>query len=316
MTSPAVLLLVFNRPDHLEDVMAALRIAKPQKLYVAADGPRRNMPGDLEACQRARAVATQIDWRCDVRTLFRDQNLGCRVAVSEAIDWFFEHEDEGIILEDDCVPSQSFFRYCSELLVKYHDDTRIMCVSGDNFLQGHDATMHSYYFSKYMHCWGWATWRRAWRLYDKNMDLWPEYRAANGLRAFADGNRVFVETWSSIFDSAHLNKIDSWAYRFLFSCWANHGLTCLPAKNLVTNVGFDGRGTHTKNTRSKEARLPAWELAFPLSHPPAVFRNADADRFEDLNVYGLRPRTLRENLRREIKVIRKSIRAKLGISKR
>jgi hypothetical protein len=315
MTMPPVLLLVFNRPDHLRSVMAALRLAKPKKLYVAADGPRQKA-GEFEACEEARAVATQIDWQCDVQTLFRDGNLGCRVAVSTAIDWFFTCEEQGIILEDDCVPSQSFFPYCADLLERYRGDTRVMCVSGDNFQQGRQVTQHSYYFSKYMHCWGWATWRRAWALYDRDMALWPEFKAANGLRALSDGNPEFESAWSRTLDSSYLNKIDSWAYRYLFSCWANNGLTCLPAKNLVSNIGFDEKSTHTKNSQSSDSRIAACEINFPLSHPPAVFRNADADKFEDLHVFNIREKTLAERVRGRIRSLRKNIKHYAGVTMR
>jgi hypothetical protein len=173
----AVLFLVFSRPHLTAQVMATIRAAQPKRLYVAADGPRKR-PGEDELCNEARRIATEVDWPCEVRTLFRDTNLGCRVGVSTAMDWFFEHEKEGIILEDDCVPSQSFFPYCAELLDRYRDDARIMCISGDNPRARPVQRRESYVFSRYPLIWGWATWQRAWRLYDATRSSWPEYRSS------------------------------------------------------------------------------------------------------------------------------------------
>ncbi len=264
----------------------SVRKAQPSRLYVAADGPRRDRAAEAQACDETRRIATSVDWPCVVQTLFRSGNLGCRVGVSTAIDWFFEHEEEGIILEDDCVPSASFFPYCAELLERFRDDQRIMCISGDNFQRGRSVTPYSYYLSRYMHCWGWATWRRAWRLYDRDMALWPEFRDAQGLRAWSDGDDAFARYWTEIFDAAAAGKIDSWAYRFLFTCWAHNGLSCLPERNLVSNIGFGEESTHTTETDHWQSCLPADELSFPLKHPPFIFRSADADAFEQEHSYG------------------------------
>ena len=152
LQAPA-LFLVFNRPDTTARVFEALRAARPARLYVAADGPRPNREGEAARCDDVRRIATQVDWPCKVTTLFRDRNLGCRIGVSTAIDWFFEHEEEGIVLEDDCLPSTSFFPYCAELLARYRHDERVMCVSGDNFQLGREVTQYSYYFSRNIHCW-------------------------------------------------------------------------------------------------------------------------------------------------------------------
>jgi hypothetical protein len=313
MTLPAVLLLIFNRPDHLRHAMAALHAAKPPRVYVAADGPRAKS-GEFEACREARKVATEISWPCEVHTLFRDHNLGCRVAVSTAIDWFFSHEEQGIILEDDCVPSQSFFPYCAELLDRYRDDTRIMSVSGNNFQRGRQISEYSYYFSKYMHCWGWATWRRAWNLYDREMLHWPAFKAAGGLRSISEGSAEFEEVWAHELDKSYCKKINTWDYSFLFSCWANSGLTCLPAINLVSNIGFDAQGTHLKNPSDGNASIVSGEIQFPLMHPPVVFRSAEADKFEDLHVYKIRKKNLSQKMRGKANALRKNIKYKLGFA--
>lgn len=171
-----VLLLIFNRPDTTQRVFHEIRGASPLQLFISADGPRENKPGEFEKCQITRDIVRQVDWDCEVYTNFRDKNLGCKIAVSSAIDWFFENVEEGIILEDDCLPSFSFFRFCEELLEKYRDDERIMQIGGTNLLSEWQRSDDSYYFSKYGAIWGWATWRRAWQYYDVNMKLWPEVK--------------------------------------------------------------------------------------------------------------------------------------------
>jgi hypothetical protein len=227
--------------------METIRSARPHRLYVAADGPRERF-GERARCEEARLIASTVDWPCEVHTLFREHNLGCGIAVSTAINWFFERETEGIILEDDCVPCPSFFRYCDELLERFRYDERIMCISGDNFQQGRSVTSYSYYFSRYMHCWGWASWRRAWRLYDFNMNFWADYRQLRGLESWSDGDPTFVNYWTEIFDRVARGEIDTWDYQWLFTCWAQHALACLPVRNLVTNIGF-GHSDATQGPR-------------------------------------------------------------------
>lgn len=296
MESPAVLLLIYKRPEHAALVLAAIRKAKPKKLYVSSDGPNINNPGEEELVKNVRMLIEKIDWDCEVKTNFRKQNLGCRVAVSSAIDWFFEYEEEGIILEDDCLPSQSFFRFCSELLSRYRDDKRIMCISGDNFQQGRSVTSDSYYYSKYNHCWGWATWRRAWSYYDRDMIMWPAFREGSGLLAWSDANDAFNHYWERIFNKAADGEIDSWAYRWTFSCWSQSGLSCLPNRNLVKNIGFDSHATHTKGGMNWIEGHEAHELEFPLSHPAYMVRNIIADKFTDFNCFEIQDNKIKKFL--------------------
>jgi hypothetical protein len=286
MTSSAVLFLIFNRPDTTALAMEAIRHARPPRLYIAADGPRER-PGEREQCDEARRTATAVDWPCEVNTFFREGNLGCRIAVSTAIDWFFEREEEGLILEDDCVPSQSFFPYCDALLQRYRYDERIMCLSGNNFQRGRNVTPYSYYFSRYTHIWGWASWRRAWRLYDSSMSSWADYRQLGALDSLSDGDPTFTSYWTKIFDLCARGEIDTWDYQWTLSCWGQQGLTCLPAKNLVTNVGFGPNATHTMSAKNPSACLPREDLEFPLRHPSLVVRHVDADRFTHINHFGV-----------------------------
>lgn len=270
-----VLFLVFNRPEVTERALDRIRQARPGRLYVAADGPRPDRPGEGDLCDQVRDIATHVDWDCELRTLFRDENLGCRKAVSGALDWFYESEEEGIILEDDCLASRSFFPFCQEVLDHYRDDSRIMVVSGNNFQFGRRRTDNSYYFSRYNHCWGWATWRRAWRLYDADLSHWPRVRDEGYLEDILS-HPSLVNYWTRIFDIAYRDEVDSWAYRWTFTCWIQNGLSILPGVNLVSNIGFGDAGTHTKGDHPV-ANLPAEELSFPLKHPSEMIRDDRAD---------------------------------------
>src|SRR5688572_20529443 len=177
-----VLFLIFNRPAVTKQVFEAIREMRPTRLYIAADGPRPAIPNELDNCRKAREAALAVDWECQVKTLFRDKNLGCGRGPSTAITWFFEHETEGIILEDDCMPSPSFFSYCAELLARYRDDTRIMHIAGTNLEKPQQRDQeHSYHFSNFTYCWGWATWRRAWKFHDFDMKLYNEINKKNCL---------------------------------------------------------------------------------------------------------------------------------------
>lgn len=287
MNCPAVLLLVFNRPMHSKLVLDVLRNAQPEKLYISSDGANADIPGEAELVEKVREVTATIDWDCEVKTVFHQKNLGCRIAVSSAIDWFFEHEKEGIILEDDCLPSLSFFRYCADLLSYYRDDEQIMCISGDNFQHGRSVSNDSYYFSKYNHCWGWATWRRAWSHFDADMSSWIPFRDSGGLNELSEGSNEFVIFWKEKFDNTAAGNINSWAYRWTFSCWSRNGLTCLPNKNLVKNIGFGSDATHTKISTDWKNEIEADELEFPLIHPEFVVRNSRADIFTDQSIFGI-----------------------------
>jgi len=287
MLNTPILFLIFNRPDTTKKVFAAIRKAKPQKLYVAADGPRYEKSGEEANVREVRAIATNVDWECEVKTLFREQNLGCKMGVSTAITWFFENEDEGIILEDDCVPDPSFFPFCQELLIRYQQDNRVMMISGNNFQNGKRRTDYSYYFSRHAHCWGWATWKRAWKHWNGDLATWPEVKAANFLDDIAGGDEAFVAYWSRIFDKCYAGRIDSWAYPWTYSCWIEAGLTILPNTNLVSNIGFGEEATHTKKQNNKVANLPTFKIGFPLRHPPYMIRDSIADLNTDKKNFGI-----------------------------
>lgn len=284
-----IALFIFNRPALTEQVFEAIRQAQPPQLFVVADGPRAGRPGEAEQCAATRAIATDVDWACEVRTNFAERNLGLRERVSRGLDWVFEQVEAAIILEDDCVPHPTFFRFCEELLEQYAIDPRVMTISGDNFQFGRRRTEESYYFSRYPHCWGWATWRRAWQLYDDEMRLWPQVREGGWLRDLLVRPQA-ARYWRGIFDAVQAGRIQSWAYRWTLACWLHHGLTILPNVNLVSNVGFTEAATNT-TTDSLLANIPAEAMAFPLRHPPFMVRDAQADDFTQHTMF-VRPNLL------------------------
>lgn len=270
-----VLFLIFNRPDTTRRVFEAIRQAKPVRLFVAADGPREDRQGEAEKCAQVRSIIENVDWDCEVVTLFREKNLGCRKAVSSAIDWFFEKTEEGIILEDDCLPSQSFFMYCQELLEYYRNDTRIMQISGSNFFKS--DIEESYFFSKYGPIWGWATWKRAWKYYDVTMRFWPEIKLKKMHYDFCFDEDE-VKAREDIFDSVYNGAIDTWDYQWVFAKLVNNGLSITPIENLISNIGFSEDATHTTSKGDKRENLERKELVFPLVHPPFMLKNYEMDR--------------------------------------
>jgi hypothetical protein len=270
-----VLFLIFNRPDTTQKVFNVIRQAKPKQLFIAADGSRPDREGEIEKCQKARQIATSVDWDCEVKTLFRDKNLGCKVAASSAIDWFFENIEEGIILEDDCLPSQSFFWFCRELLKYYRNDTRIMMISGDNFEFDRKRGEGSYYFSKYPQLWGWATWRRAWKHYDVNMKNFEEFKKEAQIKNVFNIKQQ-QKYWTKVFQLVHEGKIDTWDYPWVYSCFINNGLCIMPNVNLVSNIGFGLDSTHTKDKSSTFSEMEAREIT-DIIHPNFVLADQEAD---------------------------------------
>lgn len=283
-----IALLIFNRPDKTAKVLEVIRQAKPKKLFVIADGPRQNHSSDLEQCAATRQLIEQIDWDCEVFKNYSDYNLGCAKRVSSGLDWVFDHVDKAIVLEDDCVPQLCFFPFCEELLERYQDDERIMVVAGSNVQRDRTKPEYDYYFSRYNHCWGWATWKRAWQHFDYEMQLWPEVRD-NGILEDILQDARHAESWSRTFQLVYENKINSWAFRWTFACWMQSGLSILPSVNLVSNIGFDHTATHTKED-SAFLGQPTGTLNFPLSHPSFLVRDSKADTFTQQTHFNYHPR--------------------------
>lgn len=284
-----VLFIIFNRPNTTQKVFNAIRQAKPKQLFVAADGPRENKEGEKEKCGQARKVIERVDWDCEVKTLFRDKNLGCKIAVSSAIDWFFENVEEGIILEDDCLPNQSFFWFCQELLEYYREDTRVMMISGDNFQFDKKRGKGSYYFSKYFHIWGWATWRRAWRHFDISMKSFKKFKIENQINNIFKINQQ-KKYWMKIFQITYNNKINTWDYQWFYTCFINNGLCIMPNVNLVSNIGYGIDSTHTKDKNSILSKTEVKDI-IEIMHPKFVLADQEADLltsklcYRDINIF-------------------------------
>jgi FkbM family methyltransferase len=275
MDCPPVIFLIFNRPEHTRRVFEKIREVQPRHLFVVADGPRPGHAADEDRCAAVRAVIDDVDWPCDVHREFAETNLGCGRRVSSGITAAFEQFESAIILEDDCVPDSSFFEYCSTLLERYRDNPRVMCISGDNFQDGVIRGDGDYYFSKYAHCWGWATWKRAWQSYDINIPDWPRWRDSDVFEEIcpqAEERRY----WSSIFDRCYRDDIDTWDYQWILCCWMHQGLTALPNTNLVENIGIGPEATHTKVT---EAPSRSTGKLTSLSPPSEITVDTEADLY-------------------------------------
>lgn len=266
LTTP-VAFIIFNRPDVTLKVFERIRQAKPEKLFIIADGAREDRIGEAEKCEQCRAVTNMVDWQCEVHTNFAEKNMGCKNRVYSGISWVFENVDEAIILEDDCLPSQSFFRFCQELLEKYRYDTRVTVISGSNHNYLNDVK-ESYGFVSRLYMWGWATWKRAWNLTDINMTLWQECRKNKYLKRILSP-KEYVEM-SNAFQATYEGKIDTWDYQFCFANYLNHGLDIVPKVNMIRNIGFRPDATHTANIFSKETFYLDEEMDFPLVHPKVM----------------------------------------------
>ena len=272
-----ILLIIFNRPSITETVFGEIKKLKPAKLFIAADGPRNNITSEKELCEKTREIIKKVDWPCEVKTLLHEKNLGILHGPHTAISWFFDNVEEGIILEDDCLPNQSFFSFCESLLEHYRNDERIMQISGDNFQEGIRRGVGSYYFSKFNHLWGWATWKRAWKLNDIEMRSFPLFRDSNRIRDVWD-NKKAQKGWVRTFEKAYSGQLKSWDYQWLYTFWSNSGLCILPNLNLVKNIGFGNDATHTKSINSKIANLDTKTIDH-IVHPTFVLQDKEADEF-------------------------------------
>jgi len=278
-----VVLIVFNRPDATAKVLEKIAEAKPPKLLVISDGPRPDNPLDEENCRQVRKIIEKVAWPCEVLTNYSDINLGCKMRVVTGLDWAFSIVEEAIILEDDCIPHFTFFRFCEELLGKYRNDERVAIINGTNLFLSREKNFYSYYFSIFPSAWGWATWRRVWANYDIDVKKWPALKNSNWLENILNDRGVLYDYWKNVFDLSYQHKTNTWDYQLIFSVWVQRALAVIPSVNLISNIGY-GRnsGTHHfsiwhKWHKFSELKLKSME--FPLSHPPAIFENKKAERF-------------------------------------
>lgn len=271
-----VTFIIFNRPDVTALSFQAIAKAKPKRLLIVADGPRPHVIGERDKCLKTRAVVEKIDWDCEVIREYSETNLGCKKRVSSGLDKAFSIYDETIVVEDDCLPNESFFSFCHEMLERYRVNMEVMLISGNNF---HPSvqTGSSYLFSHFPHIWGWATWKRVWKDYDVSMKDWPELKG-QGFPLEIIKTRTLFRKWVRTFDRTFAGEIDTWDHQLTFAIWKKDGLCISPMRNLVKNIGFGPEATHTK-ALNDYANRPSEELVFPLRHPPRIEANKE---FENL----------------------------------
>ncbi|WP_417739558.1 glycosyltransferase family 2 protein [Rosistilla oblonga] len=311
MNQTPVALFIFRRPDLTQRVFDAIAAAKPAQLLIVCDGARPDVEGEQSLVEQTQAVVANIDWPCQVHRRYASENLGCGRCISEGLQWVFETVEEAIILEDDCLPNPSFFTYCSEMLSRYRDNTSVMAVSGTNYFDQQRFSEDSYYFSKYFWCWGWASWSRAWKHYDRTMKDYSTFRSE--ILPELCESRAEFRFHAKNFDRVAAGRMDTWDYQCAYSFWRQRGLCIHPAKNLISNLGFRADGTHTGadvDADAWNAELPTHDLG-PLRHPAAVIRNEAADRY--LTQHALlhppkRRRTFAQRLRRHGVHLAKSFR--------
>lgn len=285
MMRTPVVIFVFNRPLETSRVLEAVQAVRPSTLFVVGDGARQRRADDFAAVSQVRAMFERVSWPCEIITNYSETNLGCHRRVSSGLDWVFGQVDEAIILEDDTVPHPSFFPYCEELLQRYRDDNRVGSISGTDFAGGVHRLTASYGFSRYNLFWGWATWKRAWAVYDDRMTPYEETGPSsikNILARTFDRHRERLY-WQHVLSRVHRGQIDSWGYRWLLSCWRAGLLGIQPAWSLVRNIGAGAGATHTRH-RTYDTGPPG-EMVFPLTHPEVVRRDQSLDRTIEDRIY-------------------------------
>lgn len=302
MFNTPILFIIFNRPDVTGLVFDEIRKVQPKQLFIAADGPRVNRPSDVELCHETRSIINQIDWPCEVKTLFREQNLGCGKAVSSAISWFFGEVEEGIILEDDCLPHPTFFNYCQDLLEHYRHDSKVMHIGGVNFQNGNKRGEESYYFSAVSHVWGWASWRRAWNLYNFNVSDFYTFVREEKIYDYFPNQKLGLH-WLQNFKSMYYHVIDTWDHQWSYSIMNNGGVSIIPNTNLISNIGFREDATHTSSSNSVYANVKTSAIQFPLKYEDKIELNRDADFyfFSELEGLAISESSLIYSLRLNIK---------------
>ncbi|MDG1873864.1 MAG: glycosyltransferase family 2 protein [Mariniblastus sp.] len=281
---------IFNRPALTAKVFESIRKVAPERLLVIGDGPRAGNREDELRVRQSRAVLERIDWKCKLETNLSDKNLGCKSRMASGLTWAFEQSEELIILEDDCQPDPTFFSFCEQLLERYRHDDRVMMISGNNFQpkSPHDSdpaqqqAAESYYFSRWPHIWGWASWRRAWNHFDVNIESWPQTKQRGQLKDLFRSDEEY-QHWASLFDQVHAGKIDTWDFSWAYAFWRNKGLSILPTSNLISNLGFGPSATHTVDVNSKLANLKT-ERIETIIHPDHVEPNLAADLYTWENI--------------------------------
>lgn len=277
---------IFNRPEQTWRVFNELKKIQPARLFITADGPRAERPDDIEKCARTRAIIDHIDWECDLTTFFSETNQGSFKSTSSGITRVFEQVENAIILEDDCVPHATFFRFCQEMLDHYRDEDRVALIAGNNFLPDSHTQDYSYYFSRYTHMWGWATWKRTWDMIDFSMSNWPAFRDRDGLGQYFERSHEKIY-WHDIMQGMYEKRTGlHWDYLLILAMFINNSLVAKSSANLISNTGYDDDATHTSiKTRHHDTNLQG--ARFPLHHPPEITRDKLADDYMEANYFSM-----------------------------
>lgn len=292
-----VLFIIFNRPETTRKVFEQIAKIKPDHLFIAADGPRKNNNSDIILCEESRKIVEKINWDCKLQTRFLEENNGCGRAVSSAISWFFSNVEEGIILEDDCLPDLSFFCFCQELLKKYRFNNLIFHINGNSFQDINSHQKSSYYFSYYPHIWGWASWRRAWKHYDYELsslnDSIEKGKLEHVFQSDSERKRNL-----KVFEKMQNKEIDTWDYQWAYSIWKEGGMAVTPWQNMIQNFGIMEYSTHLFLKDKYRDNLKAGTISFPLVHPDIEINSiADKSTYENLYSHSFKRglRIFREN---------------------
>tara|TARA_A100001388_G_scaffold274668_1_gene258691 strand:+ start:226 stop:1173 length:948 start_codon:yes stop_codon:yes gene_type:complete len=282
MFKTPILILVYNRSKYLDRLISILRNIKAKNIYVSFDGPKKNQ-FDIIKCNNVKKEIEKINWKCHISKNYLKVNNGCKKGVSKGLKWFFSNVDRGIILEDDCQPNSDFFIFLEWALNKYKKNNKIGGITGNNFLKNKIHIKETYYYSKYAHCWGWATWKRTWLKYDKNIKFWKDFKSSKLWNKYID-NEIEKKYWEKIFNNVKNNSLDSWAYPWMLSIWRNNQMIITPKKNLVLNLGFSLEATHTNST-FHDFNYQSFKLKKPYSSPSEMEINKVADNFVFKNHY-------------------------------
>jgi hypothetical protein len=270
-----VAFLVFNRPECTARTFAAIREARPPRLLVVADGPRANRPGEDVKCRETRRIIDEgVDWPCEVERNYSPVNLGCAERVAGGLDWAFSRSDRLIVVEDDCLPDASFFRFCDQLLERYADDQRIGQICGSPFICDRLERSTSYIFSRYGPIWGWASWARAWKHYSLTLESWPEIKRSGNFRSFIP-DPFERRSRRKIYDGLHRGPRSSWDLQWGYAKMANSMLSIIPTRSMIENIGFGADATHTVS--QNQSTLTRGSMPDSLIHPNNILADAEFD---------------------------------------
>ena len=279
-----ILFLTYKRFDTAKKVFESIKNIQPKKLYFVSNAPKNNDDCEIDKVLMVRDLIKQINWDCELITLFRDSHLDVKESITFSIDWFFSLEDKGIILEDDCVATQSFYYFCQELLEYYKNDDKVFSIAGCCFLEDSSLIENEYRFSNHTYIWGWATWKRAWSKYDINMLKWPDFKKSKNFKSLFN-NFLIRFYWTDIFNKVYKKKIKTWDYQWVYTVWLNKGISIIPNRNLVTNIGFGIDSNFTHDTSSLEANMDISDIKFPLSHNGKEILNKVERSFVEKKIY-------------------------------